>query len=58
MTLRPEEREVCARCFDSWPRTEEYWPPSPRSLDGLSTWCRACRADLAKRYYRAKKVSR
>jgi hypothetical protein len=57
MTLHPEERGVCARCFNLWPRTSDYWPKVPRSIDGLGTWCKACASEQG-RIYAAKARAR
>jgi hypothetical protein len=35
---------TCTRCKTEKPATAEYFPPHNKKLNGLDSWCRACRA--------------
>lgn len=35
---------TCTRCKEPKPATPEYFPPHNKKVNGLDSWCRACRA--------------
>jgi hypothetical protein len=44
--VQPGEFRLCTRCHDE--RDTSLFSPDPKNRDGLSSWCRPCRAEDAR----------
>ena len=39
---------TCTRCKGDKPATSEFFPPHNKKINGLDSWCRACRSEYRK----------
>lgn len=48
----------CTKCGESFPATTEHFPADNRKRNGLSSWCRSCKAAICRQNYAAHREER
>jgi len=56
--MSSQDKKICSRCGREYPANTEYFHLDGHKPSGLTSWCKQCRREYAKQYWKRPEVKR